>query len=94
MEIKWTDRQYHVQDNSNVAHQDVKIYFNTNSFPEFSFCGPHFKPRGARGSIKHYHLRFDPKLGMGICATFRILCACVSFTSVLDKPCIYGIPAE
>ena len=29
IERKWTDRQYHVQDNADVAHQDVKIYFNT-----------------------------------------------------------------
>ena len=25
---------------------------------------------GARGIGKHYHLRFDPKLGMGKCAIF------------------------
>ena len=30
MERKWTDRQYHVQDNDDVAHQDVRIYCNTN----------------------------------------------------------------
>ena len=30
IEIKWTDRQYHVQDNADVAHQDVRIYCNTN----------------------------------------------------------------
>ena len=33
MERKWTDRQYHVQDNSDVAHQDVKMYCNTNQLP-------------------------------------------------------------
>ena len=33
MEIKWTDRNYHVQDNADVAHQDVKMYYNTNIFP-------------------------------------------------------------
>ena len=27
---KWTDREYHVQDNADVAHIYVKIYFNTN----------------------------------------------------------------
>ena len=26
MERKWTDRQYHVQDNADVAHQDMKMY--------------------------------------------------------------------
>ena len=43
---------------------------------------------------KHYHLRFDPKLDMGICAIRRIPCACVACTSMLDKPWIYGIPLD
>ena len=25
-EIEWTDREYHVQDDADVAHKDVKIY--------------------------------------------------------------------
>ena len=33
MEIKWTDRWYHVQDNADVEHQDVKMYCNTSQFP-------------------------------------------------------------
>ena len=28
--MKWTDRQYHVQDNSDIAHKDLKMYFDTN----------------------------------------------------------------
>ena len=67
MERKWIDIQYHVQDNYDVAHQDVRIYSNTNKFPELSFCGPPSKPHGARGLSKHYHFSFDPKIGMGIC---------------------------
>ena len=66
MERKWTDRQYHVQDNANVAHQDVIIYYNTNQFPALPFCGPYSKPHGARGLINHYHSRFYSKLGNGI----------------------------
>ena len=81
MERNWTDIHYHVQDNADVEHKDVKIYDNTNKFPELSFSGPHSKPHGARGLSKHYHLRFDPKLGMGICAICRIPCACVACTS-------------
>ena len=27
---KWTDIEYHVQDNADVAHKDVKMYCNTN----------------------------------------------------------------
>ena len=55
MEIKWTDRQYRVQDNADFAHKYVKIYCNTNQFPALPFCGPHSKPHSARGLSKHYH---------------------------------------
>ena len=88
MERKWIDRQYHVQDNADVEHQDVKMYCNTNQFPASSFCGPYLKPHGARGLSKHYHLHFDKKIGMGIYSIFHIPCACVVCTSMLDKPWI------
>ena len=80
MERKWTDRQYHVQDNADFEHQYVKMYCNTNQFPELSFFGQHSKPHGARGLSKNYHLRFDTELGMGICTIRRIPCACVACT--------------
>ena len=67
MERKWTERKYHVQDNALVELKYVKIYCNTNQFPSLPFCGTYSKPHGARGIGKHYHLRFDPKLGMGEC---------------------------
>ena len=66
-ERKFTDRQYHVQYNADVAHQYVRIYCNTSQFPLLPFCGPHSKPHGPKGLIKHYHLHFDPKLGNGVC---------------------------
>ena len=66
------------------------MYCDTN---QPFFC-PHPKPHGARGLSKHYHLRFDPKLGHGICAICRIPCACVGCTSMLDKPWICGIPSR
>ena len=69
---KWTDRDYHVQYNADVSHKDVKMYCDTNQFPALPLCGPHPKPRGARGLSKHYHLLFDPKLGHGIYEIFRI----------------------
>ena len=94
MEIKWTDREYHVQDNADVEHKDMKMYFNTNLLSEFSFCGPRSKPHGARVSSKHYHLRFDPKLGNSVCAIRRIPCACVACTSLLDKPGFHSLPAD
>ena len=77
---KFTDREYHVQDNAGVAHKDVKIYCDTNQFPELPFFGSHPKPRGAMGLGKHYHIRFDPNLCNGICAILCIPCACVACT--------------
>ena len=94
MEQKCIDRQYHVQDNVDVSHKYVKMYYNKNQFPTLPFCGPHFKPHVARGMSKHYHLHFYPKLGNGVCAILHIPCACVACTSILDKPWIYGIPSD
>ena len=88
---KWTYREYHVHDNADVVHKDVKMYCNTNKLPALSFCGSHPKPHGAKGLSNHYHLRFDPNLGHGICAIIRIPCACVGCTSMFDKPWISGI---
>ena len=92
--IKWTDREYHVQNNYDVAYKEVKMYFDTNQFPALPFCGPHPNPHDSRGLSKHYNSCFDPKLGHGICAIFRIPCACVACTSMLDKPCTSGIPSN
>ena len=30
---KWIDREYHVQDNADVAHKDVKMYCDNNQSP-------------------------------------------------------------
>ena len=87
---KWTDRQYHVHNNADVAHKYVKMYCDTNQFPELPFFGPHPKPCGARGLGKHYHLCFDPNLGHGICEICRTPCDCVACTSMLDQPRITG----
>ena len=92
MERKWTDIQYYIQDNADIAHQDVIIYCKTNQFPELPFCGTHSRPHGTRGLSKHYHLCFDPKLINGICVILRIPCACVACISMLDKPWILVIP--
>ena len=70
------------------------MYCNTNQFPELSFSGTHSKPHGARVLSNNYHLRFDPKLGMGVYKICRILCGCVGFKSMLDKPWISGIQLE
>ena len=86
MERKRTDIQYPVQDNADDAYKDVRMYCNTNQIPKLPFCGPHSKPHGKRGLSIHYYLRFYPKLGNGVCAIFRIPCACVACTSMIDKP--------
>ena len=78
MKRKWTERQYHVQDNSDVAHQYVRMYYNKNKLPALPFCGPNSKTHGTRGLIKHYYLRFDTKIGNGVCEIFCIPCACVA----------------
>ena len=70
------------------------MYCNTNQFTELPFCGPYSKPHGARGLSKNYHLRFYKKLGNGVCSILRIPCACVEFTTMLDKPWISGIPSN
>ena len=67
------------------------MYCDTNQLPTLPFCGSYPKSHGARGLGKHYRLRIDPNLGHGICAMFRIPCACVVCTSMLDKPWISGI---
>ena len=94
MKQKWTEIKYHVQDNASVEHKDVKMYCTKNQFPTLPFCGPYSKPHGARGIGKHYHLCFDPKLGIGKCEIRRIPYACVPCTSMLDKPWISGIPSD
>ena len=72
----------------------MKIYCNKNQFTALKFCVPHPKPHEKRGISKHYHLQFDPKLGNGVCENFRIPCACVACTPMLDKPWIYGISSN
>ena len=67
------------------------IVTKTNSHHK-PFCDTHSKPHGARGFSKNYHLRFDPKLSIGVYVIRCLPCACVACTSMLDKPWIFGIP--
>ena len=94
IEIKLTDREYHVYDNADVLHKDFKIYCNTTQFPALAFYVPHSKPHDAKGLSKNDHLCFDPKLGNNVCGIYCILFACVACTSMLDKPWISGIPLK
>ena len=90
--IKWIDREYHVQDNADFSYKDVKMYCDTNQFPALLFCGSHPKPHGARGLGNHYHIRFDPNIGHGICAIRRIPRACVACKPMIDKQWVSVIP--
>ena len=91
---KWTDREYHVQDNYDVAHKEVRMYCDKNQFPALPFCSPDPKLHGEMGLWKYYHFHFNQKLGHGICAISRIPCARVACKSIIDKPWIYGIPLK
>ena len=91
---KWTKREYHVQHNKDVDHQDVKTYCATNQFPEVQFLGPHNKPYGVCVLNNHQHMRFDTKIGHVTCAIRRIPCDCTSCTYVLDQPWVTGMPAH
>ena len=48
----------------------------------------------SRGLGKHYHMRFDPKLGYGTYGICCIPCDCTFFTSILDKPWILVLPEQ
>ena len=72
----------------------VNMFFNTNQFLSLSFCGPHKKPHRVKGSSKHYHLWFDPKIGHRTCGIWWIICACVECTSMLDKPWVNVLPPQ
>ena len=65
--------------------------FNSTQFYTLTFCGPHTKPHGVSGLRNNYHLRLYPKLAQGICAILRIICACVAFSAILDKPWHPGV---
>ena len=51
------------------------MYCDTSQSTELKLAGPHNKPYGVRGLGTHYHMRFDPKLGHGTYAIYRIPCS-------------------
>ena len=91
---KCTNREYHVQHNKDVKHQDVKMYCAENQFPELKFLGPHKKPHDVHGLGKHYHMCFNIKLGHCTYTIFFINCACTQCTYSLDQTYISGLPAQ
>ena len=59
---KWTERNYHVQNNADVTYIGVKMCCVPKQFPPFTFCGPQSKPHGVWGLRKLYHLILNKKL--------------------------------
>ena len=74
-----------MQKDEDVEHQDVKLYCATNQSPESQFFDPHNKPHGVRGLSKHYHMRFDTKLGHGTCEIRRITSTYAQCKPALDQ---------
>ena len=58
-----------------LNHPDVKIYCTKNHFTQFPPSPPQNKPHGAHGLGKHYHMRFNTKLGHVTCEIHCITCA-------------------
>ena len=61
------------------------MFCNTIFFPSLTFCGLHTKKHGVKGSSKHYHMRFNTKIGHVICEICRTTCACDECKYILDK---------
>ena len=58
---KWTEREYHVQENKYVQYKSVKISCDSTQFCALLFCGTYAKPHGVIGLSKHYNFQIDPK---------------------------------
>ena len=46
---KWTDREYHVQDNADVLHKDVKIYCDKKPIPSIKILWFTYKASWIKG---------------------------------------------
>ena len=91
---KWKNREYYVQHDKYVKHQEVKFYCAKKQFPELNFVGTHNKPYGVYGLGKNYHMHFYTKLGHGRYEICRIPCEFTLFTYCLDHPWVPGLPAQ
>ena len=52
------------------------------------------KPHGVCELGDHYHIRFEPKIGHGVCAIRWMPYPCMQFTSIMDKPWTPNIPSQ
>ena len=92
--VKWTkvgNIEYRVQNNEDVEHQYVKMYFNTNKFRIMPLCGQHNKPHDESWFSNYYSMCFNPKLWQDTCVIYNITCMCNQCTSRLDKSWNTGV---
>ena len=54
-------------------------------FPRHPVAAEKFETRGTNTILFHYHYRFDPKLGKGVCVIFQIPCACTAYVAQIHK---------
>ena len=54
--LKLPEREYHVQEDADVAQKYVEMFCNKNQFPSFPFCVTHTKLHGVRGFRKNYYM--------------------------------------
>ena len=88
---KWTEQEYHVQEDNHMTHKVLKLLGAKTQFPLLQFCGTHEKPHGVQGLSKNCHILLDTKLGYVTCEIFQISCACSVCTSMLYKPWSPGV---
>ena len=80
---KYNHGHYHfVETLRTVKHGGVKIFCKKNLGPNIDFKGRHPPPYGAQVTLRHYHCRFDPKLGKDMCSILHILCVLEPFDAV------------
>ena len=60
------------------------MYCATKQFTELQFPEPHKKQHGVSELGKHYHIRFDIKIGR----------ACTSCACIMDQPWVPVFPAQ
>ena len=54
---KCTEQEYHVQDDDDETHKNVKMFCDTTQFPSFLCCVPHKNLHGVRGLRNNYHMK-------------------------------------
>ena len=81
--------------NGAIDQKCVKRNCKTGQFPELAFCGQHNTLYGGvHGSMNHYNMNFDPKLGHVTHEIRHIPYACAKCSYTLDKPWNPGVTPQ